>query len=126
MGKLQIPKKTTNYPKHKKMCKFPGCTVEFVGVGSAKYCMEHRKPKYRRVLDAPRKRRDAEKIEDVNQIIEPKFKKSYDEEQVCALEGCNKKFVITIHPSNKIYPKYCEDHRNQHKREFFKKINNYI
>ena len=36
--------------KYLKPCQYPGCTEEFMGIGASKYCEEHQKPKYKKIL----------------------------------------------------------------------------
>jgi hypothetical protein len=35
----------------------------------------------------------------------------------CALEQCESQFTIKIFPRQYVYPKFCQDHRNEYKRE---------
>lgn len=98
----------------KKNCAFPGCNVEFIGRGKAKYCEEHRKAKYRKEL-YKKNDNDGEAIV----IIEHDeiFTKKVIRE--CGLRGCTNEYTITLIPNLYEYPNYCEQHRNQYQRELF-------
>jgi hypothetical protein len=54
-----------------------------------------------------------------NQLIKHNYQKSFEKEYACALSGCNHLFTLTIIPNQIIYPKYCEEHRNEYKRQQF-------
>ncbi len=108
--------RSANQQLKKKKCQFPGCTTSFMGRGKTKYCDEHRKQEYKKILYQPKKRKS---LGDANQKIKHKFLESQDVIKECSLEGCNNSYKIRIIPNQYIYPKYCEDHRNEWKREFF-------
>lgn len=106
--------------KKEKQCKFPGCENKFMGIGAAKYCEEHRKPMYRKIInmirakDNHRELTEIEKGEKSNQIIKHDNTISTKETRVCP---CGKEFEIDIYPGIDIYPKFCEEHRNPYRRE---------
>ena len=104
-----------------KVCCYPDCTVEFMGVGKAKYCEEHRKQQYRKVLDVDRvqAKRDFIKNNNFNQTINHKNPRCEIVEIECGLEGCGEKFKLMLIPNVLVYPKYCEEHRSEHKRKMF-------
>jgi len=113
--------------KTKKVCKFPGCGKKFDGIGPAKYCTEHRKPKYRSVLNKmlQKKKKDLfTKVESSNQEIRHNYSSSVKLMMECGLDGCSEQFELLLLPRTFIYPKYCSKHRNAHKREMFKKTHN--
>jgi hypothetical protein len=102
-----------------KTCVFPGCDVEFIGRGKAKYCEEHRKAKYRKELY---KKNDNTGggiivIEHDEVYAKPIIRK-------CNLVGCPNDYEIVLIPRLYEYSNYCEDHRNEFKREMFLKRNN--
>lgn len=114
-----VPPKRQNkdVPKLKK-CEFPGCeTVEEMHY-KAKYCQEHRKRKYRKVIDADKikERKEATKIDDdsPNQIINHNFIEGTSVFLKC--KACGEEFEVRMFPHLNIYPKYCPDHRNEFKR----------
>ena len=99
-----------------KICQFPDCGVKFIGRGKAKYCEEHRKPKYRK---------DLYKLNDNTGegILRIDHDEVYAKEVIkeCSLEGCNKEYKLIVVPRLFEYPSMCEEHRNPYKRERFLK-----
>lgn len=110
-------------PMKRKQCQFPGCEEQFEGIGASKYCDEHRKPMYRKVLNMV-KAKEKEEIPDVvqpeksNQIIVHTHSMATNEVCVCP---CGAKFDIILFPNVDVYPKFCEAHRNPYKRELLMK-----
>ena len=104
-----------------KTCCYPECDVEFMGVGKAKYCEEHRKPVYRKVLDADRiqAKKDYIKNNNFNQVIDHKLSKCELVIHRCQLEGCPNEFKLLLIPNINTYPKFCEEHRSEHRRKLF-------
>lgn len=106
-----------------KQCQFPGCEVKFQGRGLEKYCQEHRKKEYYKQLYHDKyKEKNKEstlEIRKLNQIIKHKNCDCFTIRSICALEGCYKEFKILVEPGNFIYPKFCEEHRNEFKRKMF-------
>lgn len=105
--------------KHQKMkikpCQFPKCKAEFLGRGKTKYCDEHRKKKYKKYLY----QRAGNDVGEANVVIKHKHIKASKMIRVCGLMGCDHKYEITLIPNQTIYTKYCLEHRNKYKREFF-------
>ncbi len=107
-------------PMKEKICKFPGCKEHFMGVGAAKYCDEHRKPVYRKVINMIRRDEDeyemteVEKGEKSNQIIKHTETIATDTTRTCP---CGKEFHVKLYPNIDVYPKFCEEHRNPYRRE---------
>lgn len=108
-----------------KCCQYPCCDVHFMGVGKAKYCEEHRKPIYRKVLDADKilAKRQYIKDNNINQTINHKLCKCELTIMNCALEGCGEEFKVLFIPNVNVYPKYCPEHRSEHKRKMFQEKN---
>jgi hypothetical protein len=104
--------------KKPKKCQYEGCDAFYMGTGFSKYCDEHRKREYHK----PSKN-DKLTI-DHNVKYEHSNKDSVLTTFVCALDGCGKTFEIKILPNTFIYPKYCPEHRNEHKRNMFLKGGN--
>tara|TARA_Y100000310_G_scaffold331242_1_gene404458 strand:- start:4623 stop:4979 length:357 start_codon:yes stop_codon:yes gene_type:complete len=107
----------TNPDMKEKECQFPKCKKKFFGRGKTKYCNEHRKQKYKKFLY---KKQPSDGIGS-NVVIKHKHTEIQEEIHNCALEGCTEMFNLTLIPNQTIYPKYCNDHRNPYKREFFTK-----
>ena len=104
-----------------KVCCYPDCTEEFMGVGKAKYCEEHKKPVYRKIIDADRiqAKKDYIKNNNFNQVIDHKLAKCQLSVLKCELEGCENEFKVLLIPNVTVYPKFCEEHRQEHKRKIF-------
>jgi len=106
--------------KKQKVCKFPGCKVEYMGVGAAKYCDEHRKPEYRKFINMIKREQElkeqteVEKGEKSNQLIQHEKTIATEDTRVCP---CGKAFTIKLYPNVEVYPKFCEEHRNPYRRE---------
>jgi len=97
-----------------KICKFPGCGVTFIGKGKAKYCEEHRKAKYRKELYKQNDNNgDAIVRIDHGELYATHITKT------CELEGCDNTFDILLVPRVYDYPRYCEEHRNEYKRNLY-------
>lgn len=108
----------------KKKCEFKGCKEIFDGLVSGsthgKYCHEHRKAKYRKEIDKDKIKTPKIKDKTIsanNQII----KHSYKQPMVitCDCQCCGKKFDVMIIQNTYTYPRFCEEHRNEYKRERF-------
>ena len=108
---MQLPKTRRRQKLREKICQYPGCGQMFFGIHISKYCHEHRKDRYR-----IRKRTTPEDVNLKNQTIEHKFTEVVTQTHTCQLEGCNKEFEIKVFPRQTVYPKYCEDHRNEFRR----------
>lgn len=120
---MQCPVNRSKKKLKTKICQFPGCTVEFQGIGPSKYCKEHKKQKYRNELNRlnsrKKKEKDKKQILINNQFIKHDNHYSTQIELTCALEGCDNTFQIKLLPRTFIYPKFCETHRNEYKRKLF-------
>lgn len=110
----------------KGICQFAGCKEEYdavIGGNPSKYCMEHRKREYRKIIDKDKLKKEKPKKEiqesTVNQIIKHSYKHPLVVVGECQLEGCGQKFDILIVPNTYIYPRYCPEHRNEFKRKRF-------
>jgi hypothetical protein len=106
-------------PMKKKTCQFPGCEEHFEGIGASKYCMEHRKPMYRKVLNMVK----AAEKEDIPDTVQPEKSNqiiihSHSIATVhIATCPCGQPFELMLYPNIDIYPKFCEKHRNPYQRE---------
>ena len=119
-----VPKKTATTHREKlqhKRCQFPGCKDVFMGTGKSKYCDEHRKRKYRKIIDADKVARQKadEETKNPNQTIQHKYTDSTIVRMTCSLDGCDEQFDIKVLPQTYVYPKYCPNHRNEFKRQLF-------
>jgi hypothetical protein len=122
---MQIPKDRTARKRNErfkpKKCAFPECKVEFFGTGRAKYCLEHRQKKYRKIIDADKDTAAKEliKLRNPNQTIMHDYVSPELVQMKCALDGCENSFNISILPRVYVYPRYCGDHRNAYKRSIY-------
>jgi hypothetical protein len=116
---VQVKSNFEYLEKHDKLkkCAFPGCSVRFFGRGKTKYCEEHKKNKH--YFELYHKNR-IKKI-DINQIIRHEELYCKTIMLKCSIENCFSHFNITLIPGVYVYPKYCPDHRSEHKRELFLK-----
>jgi hypothetical protein len=114
---MQLPKYFKGQRQQKlKLCKEPGCGKEFWGHPIAKYCELHRNLRNR-----VRKRRQYKDVSEDNMIFKHRFSETTIVEFPCALKGCSRKFMLKIYPKLTVYPKYCEEHRVEFKRNRFLK-----
>lgn len=100
-----VKKKTTKY------CKYMNCGKEFLGTPVQKYCDFHTDPHHRKRI-RPKPEKPAVK----NQIFMHHFNNTIKVEFDCALNGCGKHFCVDVNPKQYVYPKYCENHRNEYRR----------
>jgi len=119
-----VPKKEGDLHLEKlkrKNCAFPGCKVIEAMTGKGRYCQEHRKRKYRKVIDegkVEKKKADEETNNlNQNQIIKHDFNDSVKMVLPCQLEGCQEEFTVVVYPKIFVYPKFCKEHRNEFRRE---------
>lgn len=116
-----------SFKRAKRVCQFEGCKKEYDAVVSghnpSKYCNEHRKSKYRAIIDKDKpkvvKVKSDVKDSNVNQIIKHTYKQPIVVIGECQLEGCHSQFEILIVPNTYTYPRFCCEHRNEFKRERF-------
>ncbi len=109
-----------------KVCQYPGCKTSFEGVGSSKYCEEHRDIKYRKIINEHKRslRTDEENslidqpILNINQTIDHKYTTATKVQYKCI---CGEEFEITLFPGVFVYPKYCPKHRNHYQLELLLK-----
>jgi hypothetical protein len=105
-------------PTKDKPCQYPDCGKIFNGIGASKYCLEHRKPEYRKVLNKLRAKEKKETINPArpelsNVIITHTHIVATKDTRTCP---CGKEFEITLYPGVPLYPEFCEDHRNPYRR----------
>lgn len=106
-----------------KTCAYHNCNETIVGMGKKKYCEEHQKKKYYGEL-YHKKYLKQEQDNDTNQIINHDF--VYAVEEICHCACCGVDFVIKLLPRVYKYPKYCNEHVNEHKRNMYLKQRNKV
>jgi hypothetical protein len=119
-----VPKKSGRQhmePLKIKNCAFPGCKIKEQMTGKGLYCVEHRKRKYRKIIDAGKiaAKKAEEELINPNQTINHNYTNPICVKMSCKLEGCNKEFEIQVYPNVFCYPKFCKEHRNEFKRKMF-------
>ena len=111
---MQLPRYKKKNRVKLKICQESGCGKEFLGHPIAKYCDLHRNIKKRKhkikILENPNIK---------NQIFQNNYYYPTDVEFLCALQGCKNRFKIKAYSKQEVYPKYCEEHRSEFKREQF-------
>ncbi len=117
---MNISKRMNKAVMVMKKCKFEGCDkVEMMHI-QTKYCTEHRDKKYRKIID-----KDKVKPKyDSNVIIKHDYSTPTEIKMTC--ECCGNNYNIILYPSVNIYPKFCEEHRNEFKRLLYMKQNGII
>jgi hypothetical protein len=60
-----------------------------------------------------------ERVTRHNQIIAHNYRASTERACECQLLGCARTFTLTLIPNQVLYPKYCENHRSEFRRENF-------
>ncbi len=93
----------------------------FMGTGFSKWCHEHRKKCYRKEINASKEK---PKVEITNKEIIYNIENPEYVNFICEL--CNTSFLIKVYPGKGIYPKFCEDHRSEYRRLFYRKIHNIL
>jgi hypothetical protein len=54
-----------------------------------------------------------------NMVFKHNFSEVVDVQFKCQVPGCLRTYTIKIFPKQNIYPKFCEEHRNDFRRENF-------
>jgi hypothetical protein len=90
------------------------CGIQFLGHAISKYCPAHTKTKNRIKCV-----KHHIKPEFSNVIIKHKLNQISTKTLICQL--CGNKFKSDMIPGQSIYPKFCEEHRNEYKRKNYKK-----
>jgi len=108
--------------KHRpKTCSFPGCGKEELMTGQQTYCTEHRRDKYIKIKRTMKRAEDkrTETIQSANYEVVNKLWDTLVQTHKCQLDGCNNAFEVRIVSGINILPRFCNEHRNEWKREFF-------
>lgn len=61
------------------------------------------------------------RIRQNNQLLKHNFRYCHARQFSCALDGCTHIFELMLVPGQIIYPKYCEEHRSNYRRELFRR-----
>ncbi len=106
---MQLPK----YKKKKriklKICQY--CGKEFWGHPIAKYCELHRDVKQRE-----KTKKSPEPGDVNNRTYSHDFIEVVEENWICELDSCGKSYVVKVFPKQYVYPRFCEEHRNEFRR----------
>ncbi len=115
---MQIPKHKKLPKRSTKYCTYLSCNKEFFGTPVQKYCDVHKDPHNRKRI---RPKPESPSVK--NMIFAHNFNDKITLKLPCNLNGCGKDFNIDIYPDLYVYPKYCEDHRNEYRRSNFLRLN---
>ncbi len=110
---MDIPKNKRKQKEYMKTCKYSGCGKVFKGISIAKYCEKHRGEEFRE-----RKRTTTDPAT-TNRIIKYALPKASKTMLVC--ECCGQEFEATLYPRQTVYPKWCVEHTNKHRRAMYEK-----
>jgi hypothetical protein len=111
---MQLPINARKQKQKVKICQEPGCGLEFLGLSMSKYCEVHRNSQKRKRI-----KKVYENVAIKNQSFDHNFNEVTNVEFTCQISGCNRKYIVKVFPKQSVYPKYCEDHRNEFKRNNF-------
>ena len=59
------------------------------------------------------------RIQKNNQLIKHNYKVLVRKQCPCELEGCMTVFNLELIPNQIVYPKFCQEHRTEHRRAHF-------
>lgn len=104
--------KSVTKEKITKRCAHNDCENFVFGTDRKKYCDIHNTRSFRKKRN-PKKQIENNIIITVNNVDIQKKK------LFCCLDGCKKEYVVFTSSDIRTYPKYCEEHRNNHKRKMF-------
>ncbi len=110
---MQVPKNVRKQKEYMKECQYEGCKQVFKGISIAKYCHKHRAEEFRV------RKRETCKPSDTNRIINYALPRASKTMLVC--ECCKQEFDATLYPRQVVYPKYCPEHTNAHRRKIYEK-----
>lgn len=115
-------KKTTFAMTPKKVkrmvnCSYENCNNTFMGYANSKFCQEHKDPKTRGIF----------KKEIILEKSTFEFKHDYTTTSKIKIERncdcCGKSYQLKIFALMYDYPRFCQEHTNKYKREFYRKQN---
>jgi hypothetical protein len=100
------------------------CGKEFFGHAVRKYCDIHLDDKSdgRKKLRKIYQERINSRYPNINQENNFKNNEVLKLKVTCALPGCGESFELVLYPKQEVFPKYCEIHRSEHQRSFFKRM----
>lgn len=114
--------------KYQKICEYPECKTEFLGIKTAKYCEVHRDSKFRQHSFKQKQKIIADRYPKPNDFVNRNLnyyffhnikEKPVDINLFCLC--CRAGFNVTIRPFTYIFPQYCTNHRTEHKRNQYYK-----
>lgn len=93
-----------------KTCQYPGCGELYIGAPNTHYCIFHSSRANRvRLTHKPNPFK-------LNQALDHLCNGIHEIE--CALKGCKNKFIIEK-GQQRLFSRYCEEHRSEYKRNMF-------
>lgn len=116
INKKKVIQSKSDERKRLKLKKCLECGIEFKGHIISKYCDKHRKE-----INRIKIVKKILKKEDTNIVI--KHEKHEITKMVLNCALCHNEYEIELIPQQYIYPKFCNEHRNEYKRKIFIKNN---
>jgi len=111
---MNLPTRKDQNKKYLKNCR--DCGAEFYGLLPSIYCEEHRDPAERSKIRAEKERLTRERNrKEYNVSI--KRENSGKTTLLCGV--CGKPYEVLYYKKQSVYPKYCEEHRNEYRRRIF-------
>lgn len=114
---------TQELKRTKRVCALIGCGNTFIGPPQQKYCDDPRCREARRILANKKKRSRVDNEADNLKLSKGKFPTGTILRIQCSATGlagrCSKRFLVYYEAKRTVYPKYCEEHRNEYKRKRF-------
>lgn len=104
-------------PKYKKkkarvmQCTYPGCSNTFKAFPHARFCEYHKDPD-------TREKPVARVEENTMFTFKNDIKEKMSIERAC--DCCGKPYRVDIYPGRTEYPRFCEDHRSEYRRKFWR------
>lgn len=113
---MLIPTKGRRSSLKRRVCAFEGCNRTFLSSGPmAKYCSEHINNDFivKRYQRKTKEKHDIEFNKNNKRINHNYF---YATKEIHKCECCGIEYEILVLPRQFNYPKHCEEHRNEYKR----------
>jgi len=110
---MDMPKNKRKQKQFMKTCAYKDCGKVFMGISIAKFCPEHRGEEFRV------RNRTTTDPATTNRIIKHDLIRV--EATTLECECCGKEFKAKLYPRQTVYPKWCPEHTNAHRRAMYEK-----
>jgi len=94
-------------------CTYKECNNKIFGAPNTRFCEYHKDIRNRDEIKNA-------KLEDVMKVIPDRFSSPTQIELDCEL--CGIPYRLILYPLQQKYPRFCEPHRNQYKRDNYRKL----